>query len=163
MRAGIERAAEFVAIGKQAEEDVAVEPVVSVVCGSRIGGCVHRHAERLDELAVLHAGRAGRFAGAAIEAQVEMAANAVVQLQLAVGDAAHEVDAAARAVVLVAQSRRTSGTRTCTGRSGRSRGAARSRATLPDLLLSHLAFRRSQIHFATENTESTEAIFNTLL
>ena len=68
-----------------------------------IGSGVHRHAERLDELAVLHAGRAGGFAGAAIEAQLQMAANAVVELQLAVGDPAHQVDAAARAVVLVAQ------------------------------------------------------------
>ena len=38
-------------------------------------------AERLDQLAVLHAGRTGRLAGPAVEAQVEVAAHLVVELR----------------------------------------------------------------------------------
>src|SRR5262249_44040822 len=53
--------------------------------------------------AVLYAGRAGRLAGPAVEAQVEVAADVGVQVELAVGDGAHQVNAAARAVGLVAQ------------------------------------------------------------
>ena len=64
---------------------------------------IHRHAERLDQLAVLHAGGARRFARPAIEAQLQVPPHAVVQLQLAVGHAAHQIDAPARAVVLVAR------------------------------------------------------------
>src|SRR5262249_26439535 len=47
--------------------------------------------------------RARAFARPAVEAQVEVAAHVGVHLQLAVGDRAHQVDAAARAVGLVAQ------------------------------------------------------------
>src|SRR5437868_2887008 len=64
---------------------------------------IHRDTEWLDEFAVLYAGGARRFAGAAIEAQFEVMANAIVQLQFAVGNAAHKVNTAARAFVLVAR------------------------------------------------------------
>ena len=98
---GSKRAAQLARIGKQAEQNVAVKPIVAL---SRWPvGRVHRHAEWLDELAVLHAGGARRFARAAIEAQLEMPAHAVVELELAIGHAAHEIDAAARALVLVAR------------------------------------------------------------
>ena len=62
----------------------------------------HVLAERLDELAVLHAGRAGRLTRPAIQAEVEVALDRVVELELAVDDVAHQVDAAAGAVGLVA-------------------------------------------------------------
>ena len=45
----------------------------SPLASSAVG---HRDAERLDELAVLHAGGAGRFAGAAVEAELEVAFDA---------------------------------------------------------------------------------------
>ena len=56
------------------------------------------HAKRLNQFAILDAGRARRFARPAVEAQVEMVMNLVIQLQAAVGNGAHEVDAAARAI-----------------------------------------------------------------
>ena len=64
---------------------------------------VHGDAERFDELSVLHAGGASGFARAAIEAEFQVAANSIVEFELAIGDAAHEIDAAAGALVLVAR------------------------------------------------------------
>src|SRR6516225_2193507 len=65
--------------------------------------------EGFDQPAVLHARRAGRFATATIEAQVEMFLDARTELEPAVDHRAHEVNPPARAVVLVArfQIRRT--------------------------------------------------------
>jgi hypothetical protein len=69
--------------------------------------CLHRPsgfqpgevvAERFDQLAILHPGRTGRLACPAVQAQVEVLLDGVVQFELPVDDAAHEVDAAARAV-----------------------------------------------------------------
>ena len=58
---------------------------------------IHEHAERLDELAVLHAGRARGLARPAVQAQIEVLLHVVVEWQRAVDDLPHEVDAAARA------------------------------------------------------------------
>ena len=68
----------------------------------RVAGRCHRDAKRLDQLAVLHAGGTGGFAGAAIEAELEMPLDARRELQPPVGDGPHQVDAAARTIVLVA-------------------------------------------------------------
>ena len=62
----------------------------------------HECAERLDQFAVLHAGRAGRLAGPAIEAEIEVLLDRVVEFELAVDHVAHQVNAAARAIGLVA-------------------------------------------------------------
>src|SRR5262249_51975450 len=61
-----------------------------------------RDLERLDDPAVLHARRAGRLAGPAIEAEVEVVADVRAQPEPAVGHGAHQVDPTAGAVVLVA-------------------------------------------------------------
>ncbi len=71
--------------------------------GLAFGRLLHRHAERLDQLAVLHARGTGRLAGAAVEAQLQVPAHFAGQLQAAIGHRAHQIDAAARAVVLVPQ------------------------------------------------------------
>ena len=80
-------------------QDQLLQQARPVVRGGRSG---HRDLERLDDLAVLHAGGAGRLAGPAVEAEVEVLADPLGHGEAAVGDAAHQVNAAARAVVLVA-------------------------------------------------------------
>ncbi len=98
-RAGA-RAAHTARIGKQPEQDPAMKPIV---LGRRIEpDLLHRHAEGLDQLAILHARWAGRFAAAAIQAQLQMPPHIVRQRQPAVGHAAHQIDSPARAVVFVA-------------------------------------------------------------
>ena len=73
IRAGSERAAELVAIRQQAEQNAAIGTSRRFVCLA-LGRVGFRHgdAERLDKLAVLDARWTGGFAGAAIEAQLEM-------------------------------------------------------------------------------------------
>ncbi len=66
-------------------------------------GLLHVNAKRLDQLAVLHAGRAGRLARPAIQAQIEMAFHLRIQLHPAIDHRSHQIDAAARTVVLIAQ------------------------------------------------------------
>ena len=51
----------------------------------------HRHAKRLDQLAVLHARGAGRLAGAAVEARLEVPPHVAAQRQPGVGDGAHQI------------------------------------------------------------------------
>src|SRR3954471_21229787 len=63
---------------------------------------LHGHPKRLDQLAVLHAGGTGRFAGPAIETELQMAASLMVNRQPAIGDRPHQVDAAPRPIVFVA-------------------------------------------------------------
>ena len=65
-------------------------------------GACERDLERLDHLAVLNARGAGRLAGPAIEAELEVLAHARPHRQPTVGDRPHQVDSSARAVVLVA-------------------------------------------------------------
>ena len=62
----------------------------------------HVFLVRADDLAVLHAGRTGRLAGPALQAQIEMLPHLVGQFGSAVGDGPPQIDAAARTVVLVA-------------------------------------------------------------
>src|SRR5205823_12876965 len=64
---------------------------------------LHVDAEWLDQLAVLHAGRTRGFARPAIEAEIDVPLHLLVQLDPPIGHGAHEVDAAARAVVLISQ------------------------------------------------------------
>ena len=64
-------------------------------------GALDRDLEGLDDLAVLHARRAGGFACAAVETEVQVMADLLAQTEAAVGDGAHQVDASARAVVLI--------------------------------------------------------------
>ncbi len=63
-----QRSPQLVTIRKQTEQDVAMEPVV-LLCQAAILsiGSRHGHAKRLDQLAILHAGRARRLARSAIE------------------------------------------------------------------------------------------------
>ena len=103
IRAGTSARRSLSRYGKQAEQDVAVKPIVGFgLCRQPLSGLCHRDAERLDQLAVLHAGGAGRFAGTAVEAQLEVALDARRELEPTVGHGPHQIDAAARAVVLVA-------------------------------------------------------------
>jgi hypothetical protein len=87
-------------IGKQVEQHPAMKPIVRFALFAR---ALHGHAERLDQLAVLHARRARRLAGPAIQAQFQMPPHFVIELQPAIGHRTHQVDPAARAVVFVAQ------------------------------------------------------------
>ena len=84
-----ERLAQFIRIGKQPEQNVAVEPVRSFGRRESVGGAFHRHAERLDQLAVLHARGASGLAGATVQAEFQMAADFIVQGQPAIGDRTH--------------------------------------------------------------------------
>ena len=87
-------------VGKQAEENVAMKPIL--VLRRPFVHFFHRHAERLDQFAVLHARRAGRLARAAVEAELQMSAHMIVQRQPAIGDRPHQIDPSPRTVVLVA-------------------------------------------------------------
>ncbi len=69
---------------------------------------VHVLAERLDEPAVLHAGRARGFARPAVQAQIEVLLHVGVERQRAVDDISHQVDAATRRIGLVTSFRRKS-------------------------------------------------------
>ena len=97
---GHQQLAHPVGVGEQSEEDQFAEPVVFHFRPPI--GLLDRQAERLDQPAVAHARRAGRFAGPAIEAQFQVPAHAVGQRGAAVGHHPHQLDAAAGAVVLVA-------------------------------------------------------------
>ena len=91
-----------VGVGKQLEQDDLAEPVVA--SSASVSFCVlHRQAERLDQPAVVHARGAGRLARPAVEAQLQMPLERPVGFEPAVGHQPHQVDPAARAVVLVAQ------------------------------------------------------------
>ena len=57
--------------------------------------------KRLDQLAILNTGRASRLAGAAVQAQIEMASHFVVAIQPAIGDRSHQIDSTTRTIVLV--------------------------------------------------------------
>ena len=66
-------------------------------------GLLDGQAERLDQAAVFHARGTSRFARPAIETHVEMPPHAIGESAAAVGHHPHQLDAAARAVVLVAK------------------------------------------------------------
>ena len=63
----------------------------------------HPNAKWLDQLPILNSRGARRLAGPAIEAKFKMTSNAVIQLELAIGDTAHEINPPARALVLIAR------------------------------------------------------------
>src|SRR5207248_2447131 len=63
---------------------------------------LERDLERLDDPAVLDPRRTGRLAGPAVQAELQVLADARPHLEPAVGDRAHQVDPAARTVILVA-------------------------------------------------------------
>ena len=88
-------------VGEQPEQDQLAEPVERR--SIRAVGLLDRQAERLDQPAVADARGAGRFARAAIEAQFQVAAHRGRSAAAAFGHQPHQLDAAARAVVLVAQ------------------------------------------------------------
>lgn len=97
-----EHPAQPVRIGKQPVQNPPLEPAGSGARPLSLGA-LHFDAERLDQPAVLDAGRTGGFTAAAVETQVEMPCDRTAQGNAAVGDGAHQVDAAARAVVFVAR------------------------------------------------------------
>jgi hypothetical protein len=111
---GKEREFESATIWEQAIEDVAVEPVFAGGRGLRCGVCwngcgagsrtarvLHFNAEGFEEPAVLNTAGAGCFAAAAIETGVEVPADGLGERQSAVDDGAHEIDAAAGAVIFI--------------------------------------------------------------
>ena len=90
-----------IGVGKQPQQnqlaeqiEAAFHPLVALLDGQ---------AERLDQPAVADARGTGRFAGPAVQAQFQVSAHAVGQRRIAVGHHSHQLDAAARPVVLVAQ------------------------------------------------------------
>ena len=89
--------------------------------------CFHRHAKRLNQLAVLHPGWAGRFARAAIEAEFQVPANIVRQLEPTIRDAAHQINPPAGAVILVPQFNIRRDNWPCRARNERSRETDRNR------------------------------------
>ncbi len=64
---------------------------------------LERDLERLDHPAILDPGRTGSLARPAVQAELEVLADARSHLEPAVGDGAHQVDPAPRAVILVAR------------------------------------------------------------
>ena len=64
-------------------------------------GAAHADAERFDQPPVLNARRAGRFATAAVEAQIEVPFDGRPQIQATVRHGPHQVDAARGTVVLI--------------------------------------------------------------
>ena len=58
--------------------------------------------ERFDQASVLHAGRAGGFATATVQAQVQMPRHRVAERNPSIRYGPHQVDAAAGTIVLVA-------------------------------------------------------------
>ena len=101
---GHERAAELVAVGKQAEQDAAVEPIV--VLGAHrqppAASTSPRETARSACRIARRRGRPFRRRGNRGTARGGRATRGV-EFQPAVGHAAHQIDAAARAVVLVAR------------------------------------------------------------
>ena len=63
----------------------------------------HVGAKGLDQFAILHTGRARRFASPAVQAEIEVATNLIIQGKSPVRYGAHQIDAAARAVRFGAQ------------------------------------------------------------
>ena len=90
-----------VGIGKELEEDNLTEPIEFLL--RLLIGLFDGQAERLDQAAVFHARGASRFARPAIETHVEMPPHAVGEPAAAIGHHSHQLDAAARAVVLIAK------------------------------------------------------------
>src|SRR6185369_5961753 len=86
----LERPTHAARVGCDFEEQKLLEPTELDPLRAKLR---HVDAERLDQLAVLHARGARRFAGPAIEAQLEMADDFVVERNATVGDGAHEVNA----------------------------------------------------------------------
>ena len=86
------------------ERRLSAKPRVAVVRVGRAHALAGELAARgLEEVAEGHARGAGRLAGAAAEAEVEMARERRRQLGASLGGGAHEVDAAARRVHLLAE------------------------------------------------------------
>ena len=96
---GPERGLDPAGVGEQVMEDQPLEQAGPGL-GRRV--LLDGDLERLDQLAVLDARRAGRLAGPAIEAELEVPADVGPHRQPAVGHGPHQVDPPARAVVLVA-------------------------------------------------------------
>ena len=79
---GNERLAKLVGVREKSEEDIAVEPVVGFRTHlARNRRVFHRDAEGFNQFSVLHAGGAGRFAGAAVEAEFQVAAHFAAQFE----------------------------------------------------------------------------------
>src|SRR5205085_10247617 len=78
-----------------------MKPVLAFVL--LVADSFHRDSKGLDQLAVLHAGRTGCLTGTTVKAQLQVAADFMRQLEPSVGDAAHQIDAAAGRIVFVAR------------------------------------------------------------
>ena len=77
-------------------------PRVALIPGAGLVGLLlHSHAKWFDEPAVLHTGGASCFASATVETEFKMMPHVVRHFDPAIGDGAHQIDAAARTVVLV--------------------------------------------------------------
>ena len=63
---------------------------------------MHLDAKRLNKSAVLNSTRAGCFATATVETQIEMMADLFRQIQSTVDNGSHQINAASRTVVFVA-------------------------------------------------------------
>ncbi len=86
-------------IREQVMQDQTLEQAGLLTSRRRAG---ERDLERLDHLAVLNPGRTCRFARSAIKAQLQVLAHARPHRQPPVGDRAHQVNPAPRAIVLIA-------------------------------------------------------------
>ena len=87
---------------ENAEEHLPLNPRHRPRAAARVQ-MFHVFAERFDEFAVLHAGRAGGLAGPAVQAKIEVALHGVVEFEDAVDHLAHEVNAAARGIGFVSR------------------------------------------------------------
>ena len=91
--------AKSVAPREQAVQDPAMKPVIC--CDLCCGGLLHFDAEGFQQSSVLDTTGAGCFATSAIEARIEVVLDSGRELQSAVDNGAHQVDASPGAIIFV--------------------------------------------------------------